>query len=248
MDKKLILFNIDGVLCPDEDKMNEQVLPILYSFNLRNDIDIGFVEETNLNYCFNKIGDENLKLFSWKLNHNGLHKFNGVSFKDFMGEKHFMKFINIILKNLSKIEIPKKSGTFIEYKNDLLSISPIGFDSSDEEKDEFEKYDNKNSIIKKLIETIKKDWYNYCYYDEESFSSLNKIDFSIFDKISFNIFPQGHDKTTYLQLNECKEIYYFINDLNINFELLNKLTTIHNKVTIYKVKTYKDTLEKINKI
>jgi phosphomannomutase len=196
----------------------------------------------------NQIGDENLNLFSWKLNHNGLHKFNGLSFKDFMGEKHFMKFINIILKNLSKIEIPKKRGRFIEYKNDLLSISPIGFDSNDEEKDEFEKYDNKYSIIKNLIEMIKKDWYNYCYYDEESFSSLNKIDFSIVEKISFNIFPEGHDKITSLQLNECKEIYYFMNNLNINYELLNKLTTIHNKVTIYKVKTYKDTLERINKI
>ena len=248
MDKKLIIFNINGVLSNDEDKINERILQTLNSFNVRNDVDIGFVEEPNLNYCLNQIGDENLNLFSWKLNHNGLHKFNGLSFKDFMGEKHFMKFINIILKNLSKIEIPKKRGRFIEYKNDLLSISPIGFDSSDEEKDEFEKYDNKHSIIKNLIEIIKKDWYNYCYYDEESFSSLNKIDFSIVEKISFNIFPEGHDKITSLQLNECKEIYYFMNNLNINYELLNKLTTIHNKVTIYKVKTYKDTLEKINKI
>ena len=80
-----------------------------------------------------------------------------------------MKFINIILKNLSKIEIPKKRGKFIEYKNDFLTVSPIGFDSSDNEKDEFETYDSKHLILNNLIEMIKKDWFNYCYYDEDSF-------------------------------------------------------------------------------
>ena len=170
MDKKLILFNIDGVLTDDRDKINEDLIHTLHSLNIRNDVDIGFVEEKNLSYYLNNIGDENLNLFTWKLNYNGLHKFNGLSFKDFMGEKHFMKFINIILKNLSKIEIPKKRGKFIEYKNDFLTVSPIGFDSSDNEKDEFEKYDSKHLILNNLIEMIKKDWFNYCYYDEDSFS------------------------------------------------------------------------------
>ena len=66
--------------------------------------------------------------------------------------------------------------------------------------------------------------------------------------MSFNIFPEGHDKITSLQSNQFNEIHYFINHLYINYDLFNKLTTIHNKVTIHKVKTYKDSIEKIEQI
>ena len=65
--------------------------------------------------------------------------------------------------------------------------------------------------------------------------------------MSFNIFPEGYDKVTSLQSNQFNEIHYFTNDLFINCELFNNFTNNHNNCIIYKFKTYKDAIEKIEK-
>ena len=61
--------------------------------------------------------------------------------KDELGNEKLNKFINKTLKLLSETEIPIKTGTFIEYRNGMLNISPIGRNCSQEERDEFEQYD-----------------------------------------------------------------------------------------------------------
>ena len=36
------------------------------------------------------------------------------------------RLISFILKYLSTIELPQKRGTFIEFRNGMLNVSPIG--------------------------------------------------------------------------------------------------------------------------
>ena len=45
------------------------------------------------------------------------------------------------MKYIADIDIPIKRGTFIEYRNGMMNISPIGRNCSQEERDEYEKYD-----------------------------------------------------------------------------------------------------------
>lgn len=44
------------------------------------------------------------------------------------------------------IDIPLKRGTFIEFRNGMLNVSPIGRNCSQEERDAFEKFDLANGI------------------------------------------------------------------------------------------------------
>lgn len=43
-----------------------------------------------------------------------------------MGEDKLQTFINFVLGYLSKITLPVKRGTFVEFRAGMLNISPIG--------------------------------------------------------------------------------------------------------------------------
>ena len=65
--------------------------------------------------------------------------------RDKLGDLNINRFVNFCLKYLSEIDIPIKRGTFIEFRNGMINISPIGRNCSQEERDDFEKYDKVNN-------------------------------------------------------------------------------------------------------
>ena len=58
-----------------------------------------------------------------------------------MGEERLQKFINFTLSELSKITLPAKRGNFIEFRNGLINVCPVGRSCSQEERDQFGEYD-----------------------------------------------------------------------------------------------------------
>jgi phosphomannomutase len=48
--------------------------------------------------------------------------------------------VNFILKYIANLDIPKKRGTFIEFRNGMINVSPIGRNATVEERDEFQEY------------------------------------------------------------------------------------------------------------
>lgn len=103
-------------------------------------------------------------------------------------------------KNDYFLLIQKKSGTFIEFRNGMINISPIGRNCSREERNEFEKYDLARGLRKNFVEALKAE-----------FSHL-ALTFSIGGQISFDVFPTGWDKTyclRYLKPDGFKKIHFF---------------------------------------
>lgn len=45
-----------------------------------------------------------------------------------------------MLKFIANTDLPRKRGTFIEFRNGMVNISPVGRSASIEERDEFEAY------------------------------------------------------------------------------------------------------------
>ena len=43
-----------------------------------------------------------------------------------LGEAKLQRFINFVLHYIADLEIPVKRGTFIEFRNGMLNVSPIG--------------------------------------------------------------------------------------------------------------------------
>jgi len=236
MNQTLILFDVDGTLTLPRLPISEDMIEVLKQIREKNKIDIGFVGGSDLNKQIEQLGEENMKLFKWKFSENGLVSYcddeliQKTSLVGYMGEEKYQKLINVCLKVLSNTVVPVKRGHFIELRNGMINISPIGRSCNQKERDEFDAWDKIYKIREKVIDEIK-----------SKLQDLN-LQFSIGGQISIDIFPQGWDKTYCLSfVTEYKDIYFFGDKTSIggnDYEIYS-----HPRVKGISVKTYKDTID-----
>lgn len=200
----LVLFDVDGTLTPARLTISDEVKETLAK--LRKKVCIGFVGGSDLSKQIEQLGPNVLDEFDYAFSENGLTAYRlgkkqaSQSFINWIGEEEYNKLAIFVLKYLSNIELPKRRGTFLEFRNGMINISPIGRNASTEERNEFEKYDKEHQVRAKFVEALKKE-----------FSHL-KLTYSIGGQISFDVFPTGWDKTYCLQHVEkdgFKEIHFF---------------------------------------
>jgi phosphomannomutase len=231
--KKLILFDIDGTLTVPRNKISSDMVNELKRLEIIENLELGFVGGSDLSKQIEQIGTENMNIFTWKFSENGLYSFykdeviHKKSIIDYLGEDKYQKLINVILEILSETIIPVKRGNFIELRNGLINISPIGRSCSQEERESFYNYDLENNIRERIIDKIKA---LYEWSDE--------LTFSIGGQISVDIFPKGWDKTYALQFVEHKyDKIYFFGDKTMkggnDYEIYNDNRVIGNSVINY---------------
>lgn len=200
----LVLFDVDGTLTPARLTISDTVKETLRK--LRQKVCIGFVGGSDLSKQLEQLGPNVLDEFDYSFSENGLTAYRlGVeqasqSFINWIGEEEYNKLAVFVLKYLSSIDLPKRRGTFLEFRNGMINISPIGRNASTEERNEFEKFDKEHQVRAKFVEALKKE-----------FSHL-KLTFSIGGQISFDVFPTGWDKTyclQHVQKDGFKEIHFF---------------------------------------
>lgn len=68
------------------------------------------------------------------------------SLRKHLGEDNLKRLINFVLHYIADLDIPIKRGTFIEFRNGMINVSPIGRNCSQEERDEFERYDKEANV------------------------------------------------------------------------------------------------------
>lgn len=173
---------------------------------MRNKCCIGFVGGSDLSKQLEQLGPNVLDEFDYSFSENGLTAYRlgkelaSQSFINWLGEEKYNKLAVFILRYLSEIDLPKRRGTFLEFRNGMINVSPIGRNASTEERNEFERYDKEHQIRAKFVEALKKEFPDY------------GLTFSIGGQISFDVFPAGWDKTYCLQHVEkdgFKEIHFF---------------------------------------
>lgn len=176
-------------------------------------------------------GDDVIHKFDYVFAENGLIQYkNGKegekqTIQKFMGEDVLQTFINYVLKYLSTVVLPIKRGNFVEFRTGMLNISPIGRSCSQEERDQFEKYDKEHQIRKKMIDNIR-----------TQFPDIG-LSYSIGGQISFDVFPIGWDKTyclRHLEQEGFDEIHFFGDKTDKggnDYELYNDNRVIGHKVT-----------------
>lgn len=85
-------------------------------------------------------------LFDFCFSENGLNAFRlgkplaSTSFIQWLGEEKYQNMVNFLLKYLSEVRLPKKRGTFIEFRTGMINVSPIGRNATVEERNEFEEW------------------------------------------------------------------------------------------------------------
>ena len=93
---------------------------------------IGLVSGSDLVKVSEQMGKDCVNEFEFVFPENGLVAYeNGVeiakeSIASKLGEEKLQKLINFCLGYMSKLELPVKRGTFIEFRNGLINICPPG--------------------------------------------------------------------------------------------------------------------------
>lgn len=126
----ICLFDVDGTL----SLPRKQALPETLEFlaQLRERVLIGVVGGSDLVKQQEQLGKDCLSHFDYFFSENGLAAYKAgelikkTSFLDFLGEEKLQKLINFILHYIADLDIPVKRGTFIEFRNGMLNVSPIG--------------------------------------------------------------------------------------------------------------------------
>jgi phosphomannomutase len=135
-------------------------------------------------------------------------------------------------------------GTFIEFRNGMINVSPIGRNASNDERNAYEKFDKEHNIRSDMVAALKK-----------AFPDLG-LTYSIGGQISFDVFPAGWDKTYCLRHIEAEKerpdgvdytTIHFFGDKAYpggnDWELYEDKRTIGHKV-----KDPEDTLEQLKQI
>jgi len=201
----ICLFDVDGTITMPRQLITEDMDQFLQK--LKQKCLIGLVGGSNIVKIAEQIGGMNaIQKYDYVFAENGLvaYKQGQLVFEEsiqkHVGEDNLQSFINFCLNYLSQIILPVKRGTFIEFRNGLINISPIGRNCSTEERNEFEKYDVKHEIRSTMIQQLK-----------DKFAHLN-LTYAIGGQISFDVFPQGWDKTyslKHLEKDSISNVYFF---------------------------------------
>ncbi|VBB72173.1 Putative phosphomannomutase [Podospora comata] len=187
----IVLFDVDGTLTPARLDASPEILLLLSQ--LRQKVAIGFVGGSDLPKQQEQLGDPLrvpvTSLFDFCFSENGLTAFKlgqplpSNSFIKYIGEDNYKDLVKFVLHYIADLDIPIKRGTFVEFRNGMVNISPIGRNASNEERQEFERFDKERGVRREMVERLR-----------EKFGHLG-LTFSIGGQISFDVFPTGWDKT-----------------------------------------------------
>lgn len=200
----LCLFDVDGTLTAPRQKITKDMDCFLQK--LRQKIKIGVVGGSDFEKVQEQLGDDVIKKYDYVFPENGLVAYRDgkllckQNIQGHLGEALIQDLINYCLSYIAKIKLPKKRGTFIEFRNGMLNVSPIGRSCSQEERIEFYELDQKENIRQKFVEDLRKEF------------AGKGLTFSIGGQISFDVFPDGWDKRYclgHVEKDGYKTIYFF---------------------------------------
>ena len=242
--KTLLLFDIDGTLTASRRTIKQNMIDCLKKAASNDDIDLATVGGSDLPKAQEQLQSA-IDLLKFAFTENGLvyldekkeiHKVDKVT--NYLGFDKYKEFINFCMKYIADLDIPVKTGTFIELRTGLVNVSPIGRNCTQEERDAFVVYNKEHKILEKFRETLVKN-----------FAEKFKLQISIGGQISFDVYPIGWDKRYCLQFVEKSydniiffgdKGYYGGNDYEI---ITSPKITKGIKVT-----SPEDTIDKVTKI
>jgi phosphomannomutase len=132
--------------------------------SLRKKVAIGYVGGSDLAKQQEQLGTAAIpvtSLFDFCFAENGLTAYRlGVplashSFIQWIGEEKYKELVRFLLHYLADLEVPVKRGTFVEFRNGMINVSPVGRNASVEERNQYEKYDKEHGVREKFIEVLK---------------------------------------------------------------------------------------------
>ncbi|KAK4693362.1 phosphomannomutase, partial [Phenoliferia sp. Uapishka_3] len=203
--KTLCLFDVDGTLSPARrvspsvleavpssprpltpshlQSASQEMLDLLAL--VRTKAVIGFVGGSDLPKITEQLaihGQDITGDFDYCFAENGLTAIklgkvlSSQSFIGFLGEEKYKQLVKFILHYIADMDIPIKRGTFMEFRNGMVNVSPIGRNASITERNEFEAYDKIHKVRATLVDALKAKFADF------------GLTYSIGGQISFDVF------------------------------------------------------------
>ncbi|CAH8582978.1 unnamed protein product [Heterobilharzia americana] len=182
-DSVVCLFDVDGTLTKPRNIITDCMLECL--LKLSSKIPLAVVSGSDFPKVSWQIGQTAVDKFSYVFSENGLvvHRHgrhvNSTNIVEYVGEDILQDLINFALHYMSNLRLPKKRGNFIEFRNGLINICPIGRSCSQEERDEFAQYDAEHKIREKFVNEMRLKFHS------------SPLQFAIGGQISIDVFPKG---------------------------------------------------------
>uniref|UniRef100_A0A914Y1F1 Phosphomannomutase n=1 Tax=Panagrolaimus superbus TaxID=310955 RepID=A0A914Y1F1_9BILA len=240
--KTILLFDVDGTLTAARQSITQKMREFMQETHKK--VHLAVVGGSDLNKITEQLGDikDLCHEYDYVFSENGLVGYHGTeklpdaSIGEKIGEDKLQDVINFSLEYLSKIRLPLKRGTFIEYRKGMLNISPIGRSCSLEERNGFIEYEKKHPVRMALVAELERRFSNY------------GLKFSIGGQISVDVFPVGWDKTYCLKyLNSEYDTIHFFGDKTMSggndYEIYEHPRTIGHTVT-----NPEDTIAKVKNV
>lgn len=206
----LLLFDVDGTLTAPRLVIKESMWTLLKS--AKSKVYLAIVGGSDFPKQQEQLGGDEAgdvrNFFDFVFSENGLcawengKSLNSHNLKKELSEDQIQEFVNFCLVYIAGISLPKKRGTFVEFRSGMINVSPVGRNCSQEERIEFFEYDKKEKVREKMIEE----------FQQKLPELAKKLKCSIGGQISFDVFPFGWDKTYCLQFvkdKNFKEIHFF---------------------------------------
>jgi phosphomannomutase len=137
---------------------------LAYLHALRQKVAIGFVGGSDLAKQQEQIGTASIpvtSLFDFCFAENGLTAYKtGVplashSFIKWLGDEKYKELVRFILRYIAELDIPVMRGTFVEFRNGMINVSPIGRNASVEERYAYEKFDKEHKVREKFVAVLR---------------------------------------------------------------------------------------------
>ncbi|XP_064886853.1 phosphomannomutase 2 isoform X1 [Columba livia] len=214
---------------PERSKITAEMAAFLQ--RLRQKVKVGVVGGSDFEKIKEQLGEDVVEKFDYVFPENGLVAYKDGKFlskqniQGHLGEDVLQDLINYCLSYIAKIKLPKKRGTFIEFRNGMLNVSPIGRSCSQEERIEFYELDKKERIREKFVADLRREF------------AGKGLTFSIGGQISFDVFPDGWDKRYCLGIvaNDGYKTIYFFGDKTMpggnDYEIFTDSRTEGHSVT-----------------
>eukprot|EP01097_Dermamoeba_algensis_P005450 TRINITY_DN3468_c0_g1_i1.p1 TRINITY_DN3468_c0_g1~~TRINITY_DN3468_c0_g1_i1.p1 ORF type:complete len:255 (-),score=35.99 TRINITY_DN3468_c0_g1_i1:57-821(-) len=208
--KRVFIFDIDGTIAPNGGIVSEDMKGFLQE--LRKKMHVAVVGGSPTYRLYDKLGQNVLEQFDFVFPENGLVAYkNGQMLEEksiikTVGNEKLNLIINWCLDYLSKLDLPLKRGTFIDFRTALINVSPAGRHLLPDDRKVWVDYDQKHNVRKTMVAKLKefiKGW---------------GLDIVIGGQMGFDIFPMGWDKSVCLQYLEHFEEIYFIGDKTLEGE------------------------------
>lgn len=232
MSKAVLLFDVDGTLTEPRKAITLSMKDCLQE--MRTHFDLGVVSGSDLSKIKEQLGNNLITNFDFVFAENGLDTYisgkqiSSESIENYLGKDTINSFTKYCLNYISKLDIPTKTGNFVELRKGIINVSPVGRNCTYEQRNEFEKYDYINKVRERMIQEV-----------QIKFADLNLV-YSIGGQISFDVFPKGWDKRYCLSYLSNKIIYFFGDKTNKggnDYEIYNDA-----RVRGHAVNSYQDTI------